>query len=129
LAGVVVECRPWANVVDRYDDATTLVYLDPPYLHDVRTARSTDGYRHEMDEQDHRTLAAWATTCASMVVLSHYDHPLYRELYDGWRRVERGVRVDSGAERVEVLWLNEAAQAAQRQRSLFADVALPEVAA
>jgi DNA adenine methylase len=31
LAGVVIECLPWADFVQRYDSPTTLFYLDPPY--------------------------------------------------------------------------------------------------
>lgn len=31
LDGVVFECLPWEEVVDRYDSPHTLFYLDPPY--------------------------------------------------------------------------------------------------
>lgn len=31
LSRVLVECRPYAEVIDRYDSAGTLFYLDPPY--------------------------------------------------------------------------------------------------
>jgi site-specific DNA-adenine methylase len=31
LAGVVIECLPWREFIDRYDTAGTLFYLDPPY--------------------------------------------------------------------------------------------------
>jgi len=31
LAGVVIECLPWSDFVERYDSPTTLFYLDPPY--------------------------------------------------------------------------------------------------
>ena len=119
LAGVTIECRPWQDLVCRYEGADTLFYVDPPYLHDVRTARSSDGYRHEMTDSDHVELARWATSSPSMVVVSHYDHPLYREAYDGWARHRKRVPVDSGASRVEILWCNAAAEAARPRRSLF----------
>src|SRR5882757_359694 len=32
LAGVVIECLPWADFIERYDGPATLFYLDPPYL-------------------------------------------------------------------------------------------------
>lgn len=32
LAGVVIECLPWAEFVGRYDRPGTLFYLDPPYF-------------------------------------------------------------------------------------------------
>lgn len=31
LAGVVIECLPFAELLRRYDRPTTLFYLDPPY--------------------------------------------------------------------------------------------------
>jgi len=31
LAGVVIECLPWQDFIDRYDRPETLFYLDPPY--------------------------------------------------------------------------------------------------
>lgn len=31
LAGVVIECLPWAEFIGRYDRPGTLFYLDPPY--------------------------------------------------------------------------------------------------
>lgn len=32
LAGVVIECLPWADFIARYDRPGTLFYLDPPYF-------------------------------------------------------------------------------------------------
>ncbi len=32
LAGVVIECLPWAEFIARYDRPGTLFYLDPPYF-------------------------------------------------------------------------------------------------
>lgn len=111
LSGVLIECRFWDDVVTRYDDESTLFYLDPPYHHATRTSHAHDGYRHEFTEDDHRALAAWARQAEGMIVLSHYPCPLYAELYAGWRTVDKEVRVDSGAIRRERLWFNPAARA------------------
>lgn len=128
LTGVTIECRTWQEIVPRYEGADTLFYVDPPYLHDVRTSRATDGYRHELVEADHVELAEWATSSTSMVVVSHYDHPLYREMYAGWSTHSKRVPVDSGASRVEVLWLNPAAEAARPRRHFFDKLAPAEEA-
>lgn len=32
LAGVIIECLPWADFLRRYDSPQTLFYLDPPYF-------------------------------------------------------------------------------------------------
>ncbi|MDE9449921.1 DNA adenine methylase [Aliiroseovarius sp. Z3] len=31
LAGVVIECLDWSDLIRRYDEQDTLFYLDPPY--------------------------------------------------------------------------------------------------
>lgn len=57
LVGVLIERRPWPQVVERYDDESTLFYLDPPYHHETRTSHAHDGYRHEFTDADHEELA------------------------------------------------------------------------
>lgn len=47
-----------------------------------------------------------------MIVLSHYPCDLYDDLYAGWHREYKEVRVDSGSERTECLFFNEKALAA-----------------
>lgn len=108
---VTLECRPALEVIDRYgQDPENLLYVDPPYLFDVRS--KTGMYRHEMGRpEEHRELAAHLEACRAAVVVSGYPHPLYEELYDGWHRAE--LRAGTGQatakgwqERTEVLWSN-----------------------
>jgi DNA adenine methylase len=68
--------------------------------------------RHEMEDADHRRLAAavhGAVAKGCKVALSGYESPIYRELYRGWRRLAFDVafhatRHASGIRRTEVLW-------------------------
>lgn len=121
LRGVIIENAPALEVIARYDGPETLFYVDPPYplLTRTNTAKWDRIYRHEMSDDDHRELAEVLHNVRGMVVLSGYPCELYdRELYPDWHRTERGAQTDARAQRVEVLWMNEAA-ALHQQASLF----------
>lgn len=127
LCGVHIYERPYEYVLAKYDGPLTAFYVDPPYLHETRAKGHCDAYAHELDEAGHVLLAERLQSLKGMVVLSGYDSPLYRELYAGWHRVERGVfangRGDVKPARVEVLWINDAAwDARQQSASLFQGV-------
>jgi len=111
LRTVSLECRPALEVIDRYGrDASTLLYVDPPYL---MSTRSRTAYRHEMHtDAEHRELADALAKVKGIVVLSGYHSPLYDELYDGWHVTELAAFTGqanggrAGGDRVEVLWSN-----------------------
>jgi DNA adenine methylase len=107
LQGIVIENRPAAEVMARFDGPQTLHYVDPPYMHETRSQkrRNSPAYRFEMTDNEHRELAAVLHGLQGMVVLSGYPCPLYDELYADWYRVERGAYADGARERVEVLWI------------------------
>lgn len=116
LAGVLIECRPALEIIDRADAPETLFYLDPPYLLGTRTAMAdgraaVHGYVHEMTDADHAALLDRALRIEGMVVLSGYPSALYDEALAGWQRVERIAMADGAKPRTEVLWLNPACAA------------------
>ena len=76
-----------------------------------------------MSDDEHAELAAVVKGLAGMVVVSGYDCDLYRDLYDGWRRVSTEALADGARKRVEVMWLNKAAASALDRQTmpLFAD--------
>jgi DNA adenine methylase len=112
LTGVVIEHRPAIQVMTTHDGLETLHYVDPPYVHDTRTAAHRWNYRHEMSDDDHRALAATLRGLRGMVVLSGYASPLYDDLYPDWRRCTKPTHADGALDRTEVLWLNPACSAA-----------------
>ena len=96
-------------MIRRQDGERTLFYLDPPYLHSVRA--STDNYRHEMTEEDHRRLLCVIKNCQGKVMLSGYPSDLYDRELRGWTRHD--FQIDNKAaggecKRVmtEVVWTN-----------------------
>lgn len=119
FSGVLIENRPAIEVIKQHDAPDTLLYVDPPYMHECRVMRVDSGgsgaYRHEMTDGDHEQLLEALTGSASMIVLSGYDTPLYAKKLVGWSHYERGSRISSGrgsAVRIESIWTNPACQSA-----------------
>lgn len=108
LRGVVIENRNAVEVMLRHDGPETLHYCDPPYVHETRSQKvhGHHGYNHEMTDEQHRETVAVLRELKGMVIVSGYHSPLYDELFEGWRRVERKALADGARERTEVLWMN-----------------------
>lgn len=120
LACVTIENQDAVDVVRRYDHPEGVIYCDPPYLAEVRTAyrdgrRPNGDYRHEFATvEQHAELAAVLRTVKATVFVSGYPAQLYDdELYAGWHRAERRVlarasngRSGANPHRVEVVWSN-----------------------
>lgn len=119
LQAVVIESRPAQHVIAAHDSPQTLFYVDPPYPHSTRNMRRGNAaYAVEMADEDHEHLAQQLRNVTGMVMLSGYDCDLYSRLYADWYRVEKAAHADGARDRVEVLWLNPACAAAQRQQSM-----------
>lgn len=114
LRRVQITCQSAFDVIPRFDHEETLIYCDPPYVHDTRCQQSTNVYQTEMQDEDHRRLAALLVKCKSAVVLSGYDSPLYDELYSGWQKVTKSIANHAAggnqkARETECLWIKPAA--------------------
>lgn len=115
LAHVTIEHMDGVDLIDQVADTPdTVVYCDPPYLGDVRSAVDDTGYLVEMTGGlDHERLAASLHTTPATVLLSGYHSPLYDRLYADWDRVDvprsshlaRG-RTERTLARTEVIWSN-----------------------
>lgn len=105
LRNVVVLRRDAFQIVDRLEDIEeTAIYADPPYAEETRSNLGDGGgsggkYLHEFkhtgspmfgEHDDHERLAlALRKYTRARIVVSAYDCPRYRELYKGWRFVEK----------------------------------------
>lgn len=119
LRAVVIEHQQAIAVMLKHDDAHTLHYVDPPYVLDTRSAsRGRHGYRHELTDEEHRSLAEVLRHLSGMVVLSGYACPLYDELYGDWEVRSLETFADGAQPRVERLWLNQSAAQRQRQHEI-----------
>jgi DNA adenine methylase len=117
LKSVQLECDTADMVINRFDDANTLFYVDPPYVHSTRTA--VNDYAFEMTDAAHIDLAKQLHSIEGMVVLSGYDCELYRALYGDWRMVTMETDTVQKTKRTECLWISPRAQASQSQKRLF----------
>lgn len=84
LRGVTILNRDAFALLEKIDDqAGTVLYVDPPYV-----AKGAS-YVYDFAPDDHQRLAtALARFRQARVVVSYYDHPVVRRLYDGWTFVE-----------------------------------------
>ena len=106
LLRVQIENRPALDVIRLYDGPKTLFYCDAPYVHESRGDRKAYGF--EMDEREHRELAAALVTCRGMVAISGYRGALMDERYSAWRRVDAPEKQCHSIKKLrqESVWLN-----------------------
>ena len=116
LAKVMIYERDAMEFINLMDTPDCLLYVDPPYHHETRSARGHGGVRYavEFDSDQHAKLIDRLTECRAMVVLSGYPHASYDRLVDiGWKRIEKDYRANMSLDRrTECLWINPQAQAA-----------------
>jgi DNA adenine methylase len=106
LLRVQIENRPASDVIRLYDDANTLFYCDPPYVHATRG--DSKAYRFEMDEEAYLQLAEVLKHCKGKVAVSGYRCDLMDELFEGWRCYETTPKTCHSVKelRQEALWMN-----------------------
>ena len=79
LQTVIIENLSWEQCIERYDRAKSFMYLDPPY------PKNGCNYKHNMqDWDDHKRLAIRLSNAKCKWLLSSYDVPEVRTLYDGY---------------------------------------------
>ena len=77
LQTVIIENLDWQACIDRYDRTGVLMYLDPPY------PGNKCNYAHNMrDLADHKILAERLKQTKCQWILSSYDQPEIRQLFE-----------------------------------------------
>lgn len=104
LRGVVIENRDAISVLRSHDSNDTCFYVDPPYMRGVRSGCA--GYRHELSDDDHRSLLGTLVEIKGKVLLSGYATDLYSEFLCGWTQLRCETMADGAKPRVETLWLS-----------------------
>ncbi len=110
LKGVFIERDDAFKVIRRFDGPKTLFYLDPPYVAATRSPKwARSGYRFEMSDDDHRSLAAMLHQVQGMVIISGYPSALYDELFADWKCISCQTRDQALGIQTECLWLSPSA--------------------
>lgn len=109
IRDVEFHCCDALNLIRENDGPDTLIYCDPPYLHETRT--HTKAYDHEMTREQHAELLGVLLSCRSKVFLSGYANPLYDAVLRDWKRTDFLMPNHSGQgktkqRRIECLWEN-----------------------
>lgn len=77
LQTVIIECLDWQTCYNRYDRKNVVMYIDPPY------PDNKVNYHHNMRSwEDHERLAYSLRRAQCTWILSSYDKPEIRHLYD-----------------------------------------------
>lgn len=109
VRNVIILNREFREVAKIWDDDNVLVYLDPPYLPETRTAAEI--YDNEMSVEDHIELLNYVKNGRSKIIISGYSSSLYNKHLNGWRTAYKEVANHSGQNaskerRMEMLWMN-----------------------
>lgn len=76
LSGVIIECLPYHECIQKYDRPTTLFYLDPPYY-----GSEHDYGKDLFSREDFTRLAQLLGTLQGNFILSLNDHPAVRTIF------------------------------------------------
>lgn len=109
LKDVEIYNTPALNLIQLFDGPDAFFYLDPPYLHETRTAKSA--YRFEMSRQDHIDLLDVIIKSKAKILISGYSSSLYNQTLKSWNDDFLDVTNNSGQNsqkqrRTERLWWN-----------------------
>lgn len=80
LAGVTIECLPWAEFIARYDRPGTLFYLDPPYW-----GGEADYGAGLFDRSEYDRMADVLSRLKGSFILSINDVPAIRRAFAGFK--------------------------------------------
>lgn len=105
LKAVMIECDDAFSVMDRFDTANTLFYVDPPYMFETRYDDTAE-YAVELSNEQHVQLLEKLKSLQGMVLLSAYPSQLYSDMLDGWKCLQKSSNTNGNNHKVECLWIS-----------------------
>ena len=103
LKEVQIENIDAIELIKRYDDKDTLLYLDPPY---PQILRKKNIYKHEMTDEQHEELLSVIQKSKSNIIISSYDNELYNTRLSDWNTAIRPTIAQMGLHRIEKIYMN-----------------------
>lgn len=103
LKDAQIENTDALTLIERYNNENTLIYLDPPYLQNLRKKNM---YKCEMSDEQHIEMLRLIKKSKSKIILSGYDNELYNSELFNWVTAEKETIAQMGLHRIEKLWMN-----------------------
>ena len=91
------------ELIGRYNDENTLIYIDPPYL---QRLRKKNMYAFEFSDDKHKELLEVISKSKSKIILSGYENDLYDSALVDWNTDKKETTVQMGLHRIEKIWMN-----------------------
>lgn len=113
LRTVQIENQPALKVIERFNNPRVFMYLDPPYLLSVRSARQKQ-YKHEMTDTDHEVLLKTILSSQAKIMISGYESDMYNEYLREWRKEYFTSCAEQEKPRQEVVWMNYASSESEK---------------
>lgn len=98
-----IENRNALELIQRYNNPEVLLYLDPPYLLNLRKRNI---YKNEMTDDQHRELLDLIRASKAQIILSAYDNELYNTELKDWYTADKVTTAQFGIHRTEKLYMN-----------------------
>lgn len=108
---ILIENKPFDEIIKQYDDVNVFFYCDPPYCPETR--KTNKDYQNEMTDLQHIELSALLHSIKGKFLLSGYPSQLYSELYTDMTCMTfesklslnpKAKKIDKA--RTEALWMN-----------------------
>ena len=117
LECVQLECLDCVVVMQKYDGAGTLHFVDPPYPAQTRTKNSPGLYAHEFSDDKHIEVLETVKDLAGPVILCSYESDMYSSRLSDWTLATIKVRASGSyhqqrnvkPHRIEALYMNKKA--------------------
>lgn len=101
---VQIECMDAMRLIERYNNADTLMYLDPPYIKSTRKSGAL--YKVEMDDEQHRQLMRAISESRAKIIISGYASSIYSDYLKGWETDKIITHTTSADKAEEIIWMN-----------------------
>ena len=103
LKDAQIECCDALELIKRYDNPETLLYIDPPYPLELREKNL---YHNEMTREQHEELLVLVKRSKSKIILSSYANELYDAELASWATAEKCCTAQMGLRRTEKIYMN-----------------------
>ena len=103
LKNAQIENTDGIELIRSVDGHETLIYCDPPYMHETRKKYL---YNNEMDDSQHIELLEAITKSTCRILISGYDNELYSYYLKDWNKATKNTTAECSVRRTETLWFN-----------------------